>query len=247
MKINNTNTIHQGPIKTLIFGQSGSGKTSLAKTLPMKTLVISAEQGLLSLSGASIDYVDLSVDDEGKSLTAQQRYAKLGEVYKYLLTDEAKKVYQCVFVDSITEIAEFVLDVNKAKFPDKADSFKLWGEYAQNMISMIKLFRDLPHYHVVFTALEELDKDESSKRFYGPDIPGSAAKAFLVPALDEVFRLCFSEGKRVLLTQGSDTLKAKDRSGKLNPVEEPNLDIIFSKINGTYVVPVKKEKETTTK
>lgn len=248
MIIQNTKTIHQGPVKMLIFGQSGSGKTSLVKTLPkdMKALVISAEQGLLSLSGSEIDYVDLSIGDDGKPLMAAQRYAKLGEIYKYLMTEEAKSKYQLVFIDSITEIAEFILDTTKEKFPDRKDSFLLWGSYATTMINIIKTFRDLPHYHVIFTSLEELDKDESGKRFYGPDIPGSAAKAFLTPAMDQVLRLCFLEGKRIIMTVGTESVRAKDRSGRLNPIEESSLGTILSKINGTYVKPeVKKDEKST--
>ena len=39
--------------KILVYGISGAGKTSLAKTAPGKVLVISAEAGLLSIKDAS--------------------------------------------------------------------------------------------------------------------------------------------------------------------------------------------------
>ena len=41
--------------KYLVYGGSGVGKTTLIASLPGKILILSAESGLLSLSGADID------------------------------------------------------------------------------------------------------------------------------------------------------------------------------------------------
>ena len=58
--IKNTEAIHQSNLKCLIYGESGAGKTYLANTLTQPTLIISAESGLVSLTGSNIDYVLMS-------------------------------------------------------------------------------------------------------------------------------------------------------------------------------------------
>lgn len=52
INIKSTKTVSSERFVALVVGPSGIGKTSLAKTLPEKeTLIISAESGLLCLSG----------------------------------------------------------------------------------------------------------------------------------------------------------------------------------------------------
>ena len=55
-----------------------------------------------------------------------------------------------------------------------------------------------------------------------------------MPAMfDLVFYLHVDEeGKRFFITNGTDKLVAKDRSGKLDPIEEANLGNIANKIKG---------------
>lgn len=236
MRIQSTKEVSQGPVKMLVFGASGMGKTSLAKTMP-KPLVISAERGLLSLGGTEIDFIDISVDlvkgQDGKehevSVPLYERPAKLREVFEYLQTEDARKKYQSVMLDSLTEMAQGVraqCEVSGKK------GWEMWGLYSATMINLIKAFRDLPFYHVVFTCLEEEDKDENGKRFYSPAMPGTAAKEFLVPAFDEVFRYYIVNGKRALGTEVQEAYKAKDRSGKLLPIESPDIGAVIRKIRG---------------
>lgn len=229
MKIQNTKDVKSGPVKACVYGQSGAGKTTLAKSLPHEeTLVISSEAGLLSLAETDIDYIDLSVNDEGKILDSDARYKKLGEVYKYLQSEDAQKKYKNIFIDSMTEIAEFIVEGFRKKYEGEKNGFLLWGEYSQEMTRILKAFRDLPKYNVFMVFLEDADKDETGRRYYGPDIPGKSAKAFIVPSLDIVMRLVVAdEGKRVLVSQPTTHSIAKDRSGKLGPTTEPDLSKVI--------------------
>jgi phage nucleotide-binding protein len=232
MKIQSTENTHQQKIKMVIYGTSGSGKTTSIKTLPHdKTLVISAESGLLSLAGTKIDYVDIAVGDDGKVLPAEKRIARLNDIVKYLDTDEAKKKYENIAVDSLTEIGEIIANYWKSKITDKAKTFEVWGNIGQDQINFIKAMRDNPAYNVIFLCLEDLDKDEMSRRFYGPSLPGNAATNFLVPAFDLILRLTVDvDGKRYLQTEPLATVKAKNRGGKLAPQEPVDLGLLLSKI-----------------
>lgn len=232
MKIQNTKDVHQSNIKCLVYGISGIGKTSLAKTLEIPALIISAESGLASLHGTNIDYVDITQDEDGKLLSAKQRLENLGNIYKLLQLDEYKSKYRIIFIDSLTEIADTMVAHLAEVHTDAKDTFKMWGEYTKKMINIIRSFRDLPHYHVVFTCLESETQDDSKLIHYHPAMSGSKVKETLVPMFDEVFRYAVVEDKRKLITTATRSSVAKDRSGKLTQLEEPNLQVILDKIRG---------------
>jgi phage nucleotide-binding protein len=233
MKITNTKEQAQLPIKVLVYGKPGVGKTTLAKTLTEKTLIISAEGGLLSLSGADIDVIDLLTDDSGALIPKEKRYPRLQEVYKFLLSKEAEK-YKCVFIDSLTEVNQVIMDQLHIEYPDRKDSLPMFGELNKRMRAFVKSLRDLPGKSVVITALSEIDKDEDGKMYQTVTLIGKFASQ--LPALfDEVFLMTAvkdEEGtqKRVLITQATERLVAKDRSGKLSTIEAPDLGAIFTKI-----------------
>lgn len=237
MKILNTKETQQNKVKALIYGESGAGKTSLARTLGKGTLVISSEAGLLCLAGEDIDYVDISKDDKGEVIRDPAlRLAQLSDVFKFLYAEPGK--YKNVFVDGLTEISEIMIEALAAQFPDRKDSFPMWGEYSKRMRSIIKGFRDLP-CNVFMTCVAEPDVDESKRRFMNFMVSGSIGKK-LPQYFDEVFYLFVDgEGKRSLITAKSDALICKDRSNKLKAQEEADLGFVLTKIH--QVVEEKKQ------
>jgi hypothetical protein len=112
------------------------------------------------------------------------------------------------------------------------------------MRSLVKSFRDLPKYDVVFTCLSEVDKDESGMRVTQPQLVGKFA-AHLPALLDEVFYLHTAtnaetgEKTRTLVTEGSDRMVAKDRSGALEKFEPADLSAVFKKIRSVKDATVK--------
>ena len=234
MKLMNTSTIEQSKIKLLVYGEPGAGKTTLARTIKEPTLIVSAEAGLLSLSGTKIDVVDITTDDNGAILPKERRIERLAEVYKFLLREDTRKKYSWIFIDSLTEIGQNLVEQLQQEYPDRSDSLKLWGDYATKMRGLIKSFRDLPYYNVVFTALTTIDKDDVGNRYRGVDLQGRISDQ--LPAyFDEVFFLFVKtdeEGgeKRVLLCHKTNQFKTKDRSGKLNKYEPADLSVIIKKI-----------------
>lgn len=224
MKILSTKDIAATRFTCVVYGQPGVGKTSLAKSTEEKTLIISAESGLLSLAGSDIDVVEIVKWDD------------IYPVVAALKSEEMQAKYKWIFVDSLTEMSQKLLEVVKAKpeYSDPKKMIKLWGEYADRITAFVKLFRDFKPYNVVFTALEKFEKDDIGKRFVMVDMPGSISMK-LPGFFDEVFRMTAekdSHGRNFLFTEGTEKFVAKDRSGRLAPQEQSNLAYIYAKIKG---------------
>lgn len=231
MKIYNTQNLALDKLKILVYAESGAGKTTLASTIKERVLVISAESGLLCLAAHSIDVIDITADDNGNMIPEEKRMIRLGDAYKYLLTDECKKKYDWIFIDSLTELSQNLIKSLQVEYPDRKDSLVMYGENSKKIRSLIKSFRDLPFYNVVFTALSSIEKDENNQRYIGVDMVGKIATT--VPALFDIcLYLAKTEEGRFLVTGGTEKLVAKDRSGKLSKQEPANLQVIIDKIRG---------------
>lgn len=245
MKLTNTESVGDTSLKILIYGASGHGKTTLAGTIEEPTLIISAEAGLLPLRGKKIDVIDLSVDEAGAIVPKEKRVDRLLEAYKYIQTPEAKKKFKWIFIDSLTEISQNLVEKLYQEFPERKDSLVLYGENSKRMRGLIKAFRDLPMYNVVFTALPNVEKDADNRMITTISMVGKIAST--LPAFfDEVFYLQIIKDEagvdqRYLTTQGTDRYVAKDRSGALARLEAPSLQKIALKIRAKNQ-PVTQEK-----
>lgn len=223
-------------VVALVYGPPKIGKTTLAKTLPGKQLIINFENGLLSLQDESIDVYDCTVDKNGNIMSRDLRFEKLVHLFTNVLsTAEMKKKYSWLVIDSITEVGQCLVEAMKKKHPNSSDALKMWGEYSEKITDLIKQMRDYKPYNVLFLALEATDKDEQSRRFTGVDLNGKISQR--IPALvDEIFHyrvFVNDEGqeKRFLVTSEHERAVAGDRSGKLDKFETPNMKSIVEKIS----------------
>lgn len=208
-------------IKVLVYGQAGVGKTSLCGTTGGNPLIISAESGLLSLRGHDIPVIEVS------------SIADVHEAYAFLTQTEEGMAFDWVCLDSISEIAEVVLNYEKkvAKDPRQA-----YGALAEQMHDLIRAFRDLPGRNVYFSCkMERIKDDATGGLIYGPSMPGAKLGQGIAYFFDEVLVLRSEKGEdgtiqRALQTQGDYNFTAKDRSGALDLYETPSLSHIQSKI-----------------
>jgi phage nucleotide-binding protein len=211
-------------IKILVHGPAGAGKTSLCATTGEPTIIISAESGLLSLRGHDIPVIEVK--------TLDQMY----EAYDYVVNNPDGQAFQWVCLDSISEIAEVVLNHEKkvAKDPRQA-----YGALAEKMTDLIRAFRDLPGRNVYFSCKQERTKDEhSGAMLYYPGMPGNMLKQGVAYFFDEVMALRVEKDAdgnptRWLQTSRDFNYEAKDRSGCLEMFEAPNLADIAAKISST--------------
>jgi phage nucleotide-binding protein len=217
IQLKSTGDLGNQGLKVLVYGQAGCGKTTLSKTLP-KPVVLSAEGGLLSLKDDNIPYIEI------KSMT------DLHDAYAWLQDSDE---FESVVLDSISEIAEVVLAHEKKI---NKDGRAAYGEMDVQLSEIIRAFRDLD-MHVLMTAKLEKQQDEMGRMLYFPSLPGNKTAQKLPYFFDEVLALRIEkdeDGKtqRALMCDSDGLWLAKDRSGKLEAWESPDLGEIIAKVGG---------------
>jgi phage nucleotide-binding protein len=219
INLKSTGNLAGNGVKLLVYGQAGAGKTSLIPTLP-NPIVLSAEGGLLSIQDAELPYIEITT------------MAELQEAYKWLAESAEAGQFESVAIDSISEIAEVCLNYEKKVNKDPRAAY---GAMQEQMADIIRAFRDLPAKHVYMSAKLEKTQDEMGRILYAPSMPGNKTGQSLPYFFDEVLALRVekdAEGatQRALMCDSDGLWLAKDRSGKLDAWEAPDLTVIINKI-----------------
>ena len=229
MKFKSTKDVANERAYLLVVGESGIGKTSLVKTLPApmsRILIVSAESGLLCLSGT-----DIAVFEIGENT-----WENICEIYDFLLKDNGK-TFDYVYIDSLTEIVEKMLEQLKRdpKLSDAKNTFLLWGKLKENMKIFLKSMRDLKKCSVIFTCLPATEKNglELVDIFKMPGgIKDDVKPLFDIVLHYKIFKDDDGSSVRKLVTSDEVSCLAKDRSGLLEHYENPDLSIIIKKVLG---------------
>ena len=256
----------QRGVKGTIFGKSGIGKTSLLWTLdPATTLFIDLEAGDLAIEGWSGDSVrprtwaecrDFAVFIGGPNpaLRDDQVYsdAHYAAVCERFGDPTALDRYHTVFIDSITVAGRLCFQWCKGQpeaFSDKTGKPDVRGAYGLHGREMIAWLTHLQHTrakNVWFVGILDEKLDDFNRRIFQPQIDGSKTGLELPGIVDEVLTMAEIKDDSgtqyrafVCQTINSWNFPAKDRSGRLDLIEEPHLGRLMAKIRG----PVKPASE----
>ncbi len=189
--------------------------TSIISTAP-NPFIISSEAGLLSLSGHDIPAVEINNRND------------CNEVYEWLIKSKEAEQYETICLDSLSEIAEvLLLDEKKANKDGRA----AYGVMADEMITLIRGFRDLKK-HVYFACkLKRLTDDSTGRVSFTPSVPGQVLLQGLPHFFDELFAMRHGKSEtgsyRYLQTVGDMQFPCKDRSGCLEDKIKPDLTEII--------------------
>ena len=139
-----------------------------------------------------------------------------------------KERYKWVFVDSITEIDMLCFK----EISQKSDKYSMWATYKRELGDVIRIFKDLKHYNVVFTCLdsEKSDPEVKGNRLVLADLSSKNTSKSVDAVFDEVFYMARQGDKRVFYTQFTHKYPGKDRSGVLKMIEPADLGYIRDKI-----------------
>ena len=221
ISVKRTGQLGATAVKFLGYGPAGHGKTRAIATLPTP-ITLSAEGGLLSIKEFDLPYIEISTLED------------LYDAYRWVSSSDEAKGFESVALDSISEIAEVLLSAEKkVQVGGKArDPRQAYGAMQDRMGDLIRAFRDLPGKHVYFSAKLEKSADELGAIAYAPSMPGQKFAQQLPYFFDEVFAFRKEQGHFALMTSTDGLWSAKDRSGKLDLWEAPDLGAVIRKIAG---------------
>jgi hypothetical protein len=251
-------------INAVIFGPSGVGKTTQARTLdPKGTLFINAEAGDLALAdwGGTILNIreeaqklgihpweltraiscllsgpDPADPDGPYSLAAYQQYVSV------LGPAEQFAPFHTVFYDSVTVAGRWSFEWSRRQ-PDafnkegKPDTRGAYGLHGKEMVRWFTITQHIPDKSTIMVGILEQTKDDFGRAQWEAQIDGSKAGRELPGIFDQVLTLMNFTAEngqpyRAFVTQQGNQwgFPAKDRSGCLEPLEEPNLAKLLEKI-----------------
>ena len=244
-------------IKAAIFGRSGIGKTSLLWTLPPDTtLFYDLEAGDLAIEGWSGDTIRPRTWDECRDFAVfigganpaipdgrpySQRHfndacAKFGD-------PRGIDKYATIFVDSITVAGRLCFQWSKEQpeaFSEKTGKPDIRGAYGLHGREMIGWITHLQHTRmkdVFFVGILDEKLDDFNRKVFVPQIDGAKTGLELPGIVDEVLTMteladAANQLHRVFVCQTLNpwNYPAKDRSGRLDVVEEAHLGRLIAKI-----------------
>lgn len=251
----------QTGVKMVIFGRYGIGKTSLLKTLQDETLCLDFEAGMLSVKDWRGDSITLrswpeardialligGPNPSSKDIYSKSRYDTIKSQYKDINIDK----YKCIFIDSLTFVSHLCLAWCKTRpeaytekgKPDTRAAYNLLGA---EMTDWLNQFQHIPNKDVIFVGLleqkvEKINKGEE-RRYWTPQIDGVKTINEIPCILDEVISMVSikqsngaCERKFVCSALNPSGYPAKDRSGKLDKIEEAHLGNLLKKIKSNTI------------
>ena len=247
-------------IKGCIFGKSGIGKTSLLWTLdPATTLFMDLEAGDLAIEGWAGDTIRPHTWDECRdfavfiggpnpALRDDQPYspAHYDAVVARLGDPSQLDRYQTVFIDSITVAGRLCFQWAKGQpeaFSDKTGKPDIRGAYGLHGREMIAWLTHLQHTrskNIWFVGILDEKLDDFNRKQFVPQIDGAKTGLELPGIVDEVIsmvELRDDDGAPyrafVCQTLNPYGFPAKDRSGRLDMIEQPDLGRLMDKIRST--------------
>jgi energy-coupling factor transporter ATP-binding protein EcfA2 len=243
--------------KIVVCGQSGVGKTTLARTLePQSTLFLDLEAGDAAIEGFPVDVLrprtwqecrDLAcfLGGPNPSLSEDQPYSQAHYDYVSTLFGDPDILlkYDTLFVDSITVAGRLCFQwclqqpESRSERSGKLDTRAAYGMHGREMMAWLTHIQHIREKNVIFVGILDEVTDDYGRKSYALQIEGSKTGRELPGIVDEVITMSILSGDhgpyRAFVCQPLNEwgYPAKDRSGRLDVLEEPHLGNLIAKMN----------------
>ena len=244
--------------KIVVCGQSGVGKTTLARTLNGgSTLFMDLEAGDAAIEGFSIDVIrpqtwsecrDLAcfLGGPNPGLSEDQPYSQAHYDYVATMFGDSTEVWQkydSLFVDSITVAGRLCFQwclqqpESRSDRSGKLDTRAAYGMHGREMMSWLTHLQHIREKNVIFVGILDEITDDYGRKQYALQIEGSKTGRELPGIVDEVITMAILSGDhgqyRAFVCQPLNEwgYPAKDRSGRLETLEEPHLGKLMEKMS----------------
>ena len=244
--------------KIVVCGQSGVGKTTLARTLnSASTLFLDLEAGDAAIEGHPIDVIrprtwaecrDLAcfLGGPNPALSEDQPYSQAHYDYVASMFGDSAEIWQrydTLFVDSITVAGRLCFQwclqqpESRSERSGKLDTRAAYGMHGREMMSWLTHLQHIREKNVIFVGILDEITDDYGRKQYALQIEGSKTGRELPGIVDEVITMAILSGDhgqyRAFVCQPLNEwgYPAKDRSGRLDVLEEPNLGKLMDKMS----------------
>jgi hypothetical protein len=236
-------------VKALIVGPAGVGKTTLLRTIePATTLFIDLEAGDLAVQDVDVDCVRPRTWEECRNLacylggpnpalpaTAVYSQAHYDAVLETFGSNTALDKYETFFIDSITVAGRLCFrwcEQQPESFNEKGKKNTLgtYGLLGREMIGWLTHLQHTRNKNVIFVGILEKEIDDFKMVHWDLQIDGSKIGRELPGIVDQIATMQFVDfgdgvtARALVCTQPNPWgYPAKDRSGRLDQIEEPHL------------------------
>jgi hypothetical protein len=249
-------------VSMLINGPTGVGKTSLMGTLPPKilgkTLFADSEKGYAPIAHLPFDSVRLETWRDAMNLACAiggpnpalpQTSAYSAAHYAQIAADpELMRLaeHETFFFDSLTAMSQLCRihceQLSEATTDrGKRDTRAAYGLLANHMLAWLRQVHHAHGRNIILIAILERVTDDYNTSTWQPQFEGQKTARELPVIVDEIVSmnfLDFGDGKPpvrgfVCTSPNVWNFPAKDRSGKLDQLEPPDLGKLLAKITSS--------------
>lgn len=227
MKIYNTSDPTVKPsVVMMIYGEGGVGKTTFGASAP-KAIIADCENGAKYFGLRGINATVAQIE----------KWSDMREFLDFIKTNDIETVVVDPIGELMDKLKRHMLAMGDTKLVQKDGSPTMagWGWLKKTMRDFIKVLRDTGKNVILVAHLEESkDEDRIIKR---PKIETKISDD-IVNMVDVVGYMTVvqeeGETKRIIIVDpGNDKYTAKDRTGQLGKIIEPNFSKIVKACQGT--------------
>lgn len=213
-------------VKMVTYGPPGSGKTPLIKTAPRPVLLVT-EPGMLTMRDSNVPAYMANTS------------ARLEEFFEWAGKSTEMRNFDTVGIDSGSQLAEIVLG---EKFAQYKDGRKAYGEMSKQCSDWFDDLFYMQEKHIYIIAKQTFEETVSTgfangipqittKRKAAPFFPGKDLPMKISHRYDLICQANGASGniKPHFRCLDSDSITARDRSGKLDDYEPLHLGELFKK------------------